>query len=228
MVVVLAGGGSRRLGQDKLAVPLADSTVLEHLLSGLHELLPTLPVVLVGPPRPVATPITQVREVPAGGGPVAALARALQVPAARSAALIGLLAGDQPFAAPALAHLLSHRATLERGAVKPAPQALLAVDPAGHRQPLLGLYNAAALRTAVGADPGAGLGAGLNIDPAGRSMRSVLAQLQVAELSMPAEWTLDVDTLDDVDRVRLVAARGGAQRAGTRVEQQHETRHQDG
>ena len=36
-VVVLAGGESRRFGSDKLAAPLAGTTVLDHLLGSLPQ-----------------------------------------------------------------------------------------------------------------------------------------------------------------------------------------------
>ncbi|WP_345714104.1 NTP transferase domain-containing protein, partial [Kineococcus glutinatus] len=61
VVVVLAGGAGRRFagaGPDKVAAPLDGRSLLDHLLAGLP---PQLPVVVVGPPRPTARPVTTTR-----------------------------------------------------------------------------------------------------------------------------------------------------------------------
>ena len=62
LVVVLGGGGSRRLGHDKLAALIGDSSVLDTLLAGLAAALPAVPVAVVGPERATALPVTWCRE----------------------------------------------------------------------------------------------------------------------------------------------------------------------
>src|SRR4249919_726153 len=65
--VVLAGGAARRFGADKTAARLGPSTVLEHVLAGLP---PDLPVVVVGPRRPLGrAALHWTLEAPPGGGP---------------------------------------------------------------------------------------------------------------------------------------------------------------
>jgi molybdopterin-guanine dinucleotide biosynthesis protein A len=131
--------------------------------------------------------VTWVREDPPGGGPVAGLARALdELP---DDAVLAVLAGDQPFAAAALATLRASWPT----PVDPA-DGVCAVDEDGRRQPLLAVYRAGALRSAVGPSP------------AGRSMRSVLSGLALAEVAVPAHLLLDVDTPADLDRARLLTS----------------------
>jgi molybdopterin-guanine dinucleotide biosynthesis protein A len=76
-VVVLAGGGSRRLGRDKLAADLGNRTVLGALLEDLRSAAPDAQVVLVGPPERSTPGGLVVQEDPPGGGPVAALAAGL-------------------------------------------------------------------------------------------------------------------------------------------------------
>lgn len=167
------------MGSDKLSVELAGVRLLDRLLEGLARLAPDVPVVAVGPTRPTSVPVHWVRERPAGGGPVAALACALDD--LSESALVAVLAGDQPFAASAVPLLLSR--------LTPEVVGVVAVDAAGVRQPLLGLYRVGALQEALTAD-----GAGAR----GRSMRSLLSGLTLAEVDVPAPCTLDVDTPDDL------------------------------
>jgi molybdopterin-guanine dinucleotide biosynthesis protein A len=192
LVVVLAGGDSRRLGRDKLAVELAGRPVLDHLLDGVRAVAADVPVVAVGPSRPTGVPVTWVREQPAGGGPVAGLARALDVRPSDDA-LVAVLAGDQPFAGEGLAALLA--ACGPDGASDPDVEGWLGVDADGREQPLLAVYRCGALRRAIGAWP------------SGRSVRSVVRDLRVAGVGVPALATLDVDTEDDVRRAQEAVAR---------------------
>ncbi|GAA4351461.1 molybdenum cofactor guanylyltransferase [Angustibacter luteus] len=180
VVVVLAGGGSRRLGHDKLAARLDGVSVLDRLLAGVRGAAPDVPVLVVGARRATSVPVRWVREEPPGGGPVAGLARALdEVP---DEAVLAVLAGDQPFAGAALPALLAAWPAQDDG--------VCAVDDGGRRQPLLALYRAGALRAAVGPSP------------VGRSMRSVLAGLALVEVAVPEPLLLDVDTEADLDRAR--------------------------
>lgn len=192
-VVVLAGGSSRRLGHDKLAAALDDGTVLDALLSSLERWLPGVPVVCVGPSRVTRRPVRWVREDPPGGGPVAGLGRALdalsalpdgEVGALPDDAWLAAVAGDQPFAGEAVAVLA--RAAGE--APSDVDAVLASAD--GHLQPLLAAYRVGPLRAAIGDQR------------ADRSVRSVVRELRVREVAVPAGSALDVDTADDLERAR--------------------------
>jgi molybdenum cofactor guanylyltransferase len=185
-VVVLAGGGSRRLGRDKLAVRLRGLSVLDHLLTGLPPVTAGAPVVAVGARRETTVPVHWVREDPPGGGPVAGLARGLApvtgLDDVGPADLVCLLAGDLPFAGAAVPALLGALAA------RPEVDAAIATDGADRDQPLLGVYRSGPLLAAVGPAP------------AGRSMRSVSGHLHLARVPCLSRATLDVDTERDVQR----------------------------
>ncbi|WP_207556028.1 molybdenum cofactor guanylyltransferase [Intrasporangium flavum] len=177
-VVVLAGGTSRRFGADKLAAPLGASTVLDRLLA---ELPARWPVVLVGPVRPTARPdAVWVREEPSGGGPLAGIAAA--VPAAESD-LVAVVAGDMPFAAPALETLV---AALDASGAD-VGGAVARVD--GRDNALLAAYRTDALRAV------------LPPEPHGRPARTLLTVPHVA-VPVPAGPARDVDTPEDLERAR--------------------------
>ncbi len=181
-VIVLAGGGSRRLGHDKLTATIGgDVTVLDNLLAGVRAALPLVDVTAVGPQRTTTQPLTWVREDPPGGGPVAGLAAGLAGLA--DGDVVVVLAGDQPFVGPALPSLLAALGDAD---------AAIGVDPSGADQPLTGCYRVGPLRGAVGADP------------AGRSVRSLLTALSVVRVALTARASLDVDTAADLARAREV------------------------
>ncbi|WP_369055859.1 molybdenum cofactor guanylyltransferase [Kineococcus terrestris] len=206
-VVVAGGAGSRFTAAggagDKLDADVGGRPVLHELLRALVGAGPGR-VVLVGPardlPAPLAARVERVREDPPGGGPLAALAAGLRHLAATGAGrgcAVALLAGDQPFAAPALPRLL--------GALGPATAAV-GVDPSGRRQPLL-----AAVRLGAALDALAG-GA---VD--GRPVRELYARLEgrfpgaVAGVPVSERERLDVDVPADLAAAREAvreAARG--------------------
>lgn len=182
-VLVLAGGGSRRLGHDKLVATLGRGvTVLDALLAGVHDALPLVDVTAVGPRRTTTQPVTWVREDPPGGGPVAGLAAGLV--GLDDGDVVVVLAGDQPFVGPALPLLLAARGDAD---------AAIGVDPSGSDQPLTGCYRVGPLRRAVGPEP------------AGRSVRSLLTALTVVRVALSVQASLDVDTAADLAQARSVA-----------------------
>ena len=192
-VVVLAGGGSRRLGQDKTRALVGGVPVLDRLLLGLAELAPGVPVIVVGPERPTCQPVTWCREEPAGGGPVAGLACGLAQPVGEPPkpvpddGMLAVLAGDLPFAAPAVTSLTA--------ALDEAPagtDGALGVDSCGDDQLLVGVHRAGPLRRAVQAQAAAG------------AVRRVVARLSLVRVPLPDSVTLDVDTPDDLQRARML------------------------
>ncbi|WP_323097379.1 molybdenum cofactor guanylyltransferase [Intrasporangium sp. YIM S08009] len=177
-VVVLAGGTSRRFGADKLAAPLGASTVLDRLL----DTLPVgWPVILVGPAREtVRSDAVWVREHPSGGGPLAGVAAAAAMVATE---LVAVVAGDMPFAAPALATLV---AALDVSGPD-VGGAVARVD--GRSNALLAAYRADALRAVLPASPH------------GLPARTLLAVPHVA-VAVPVALARDVDTTDDLETAR--------------------------
>lgn len=200
-MVVLAGGRSSRLGQDKTRAVVGGVPVLDRLLHGLAQVVPDVPLVVVGPRRPTVLPVTWCREDPPGGGPVAGLAAALVQPLGEPPTplpddgLLAVLAGDLPFAAPALVPLLA-----ALGEQPPSTDGALGVDADGDDQLLVAVHRVGPLRRAVAAQSGAG------------AVRRVVGRLDVVRVPLPAPLTLDVDTPDDLARARRLVRHGGALR----------------
>jgi len=173
-VVVLAGGTSRRFGSDKLGARLNDSTVLRTIVGSLPD---QWPVVVVGPERECGRTVTWTRERPPGGGPLAGVAAGvLRV----DSALVAVVAGDMPYAGPALERLVA--------ALRAAPSevgAAVATDEGGFANPLLAAYRAAALRRV------------LPIPAANRPAKLLLAVPHL-EVAVTGPASRDVDTPGDL------------------------------
>lgn len=182
-VIVLCGGTSRRFGdRDKTRESLAGTTVLDHLLDGLPM---GWVVVCVGPERTTSRPVSWCRESPAGGGPVAGIAAGLRWIRAEKCVVVG---GDMPFAAAALPDLVDALIT------QPAFDAVLAMDPDGHRQPLLAAYRSEALRAALPDDPG------------GAKLMVVVGAMVTGTLGCDTRTALDVDTPEALEQARRLIA----------------------
>ena len=168
-------------GVDKPRIEIDGRTLLARVVAGI----PTdVPVVVVGPASDDLTgrDIRVVREEPAFGGPVAALAAALPLV---STPLIGLVGGDMP-AAGALLTRLAAEWDGEPG--------LVPVDATGRRQPLCSVLATDALTEALAA-----LG-----EPAGRSLRDLLRLVDVRVRRLDAAESallVDVDVPEDLDRL---------------------------
>jgi molybdopterin-guanine dinucleotide biosynthesis protein A len=186
--VILAGGAGRRLGGvDKPALMVGGRSLLDRVLDAVSG-----PVVVVGPRRETARPVSWVREDPPGGGPVAALAAALPLV---DAATVAVLAADLPFMTAEALQLLE--TSLSDSGSDGADGALL-VDPSGRDQLLAGVWRTSALRRALAA-------AG---PPEGLPLRVVLANLTVVRVPAPAAvrpaWQ-DCDTPEDLRRAEELA-----------------------
>ena len=91
--VVLAGGGSTRLGgSDKASIEIDGLTLLERTLDALVDVDS---VVVVGDPVPTTRPVTFTREDPHGGGPAAGLLAGLRA-FPRTPRWVIVLAVDMP------------------------------------------------------------------------------------------------------------------------------------
>ncbi|MFI5539480.1 NTP transferase domain-containing protein [Nocardia sp. NPDC051900] len=139
--IVLAGGRASRMGGvDKPAIVIGGRSMLEVALAAVASCART---VVVGPHRPELAPeITQVREVPPGSGPVAAIDTGLRA-LGSAAPLVVVLAADLPFLSPsAIAELIRH--ATESGA-----DAVFAADESGRPQYLIGVWRRSALAAAL-------------------------------------------------------------------------------
>jgi molybdopterin-guanine dinucleotide biosynthesis protein A len=110
---------------------------------------------------------------------VAGLAAGLA--AVGDAAIVLVLAGDLVDPSPAVPALLAALAT------HPGAGGAVVVDGEGRRQPLLAAYRSEALRAVLAAGP-----------VEGRSMRDLLAGLDVVEVVDGGAWSRDVDRPEDL------------------------------
>ena len=210
-LVVLAGGTSRRWGgQDKTAADLLGRPVLARVLDGALQALaadhPELPAVVVADPDHAARELIRerwpqlrwTREVPARGGPVAGLAAGLRA-LGGSCDLVAVLAGDLPFAGPAIARLAA--------ALGPAGRddAVVGLDPSGRRQPLLAVYRVPALQDALDRVSSTPPGAGSERGPA---LRDALDRLVLRECPVSAQEALDLDTPEQLDDATRLLGQG--------------------
>ena len=188
--LVLAGGRGSRLGNDdKAAITIGGTSVLDQLLSSLPA---GVPVVVAGPERPTSRPVTFRQEWPVHGGPVAGIASGLE---AVSTPVTALLAVDMPWAGGLVEHLIAEFASCDAAALVP-------VDASGFRQPLCAVVRTQAVRRALGE-----LG-----NPHGRSMRDLMLLIDVQERPLSAAerpWVEDIDTPGDLHKARSSRALSG-------------------
>ncbi|GAB3854504.1 hypothetical protein GCM10029963_47620 [Micromonospora andamanensis] len=184
--VVLSGGAGRRMGgRDKPVLPVGGVPMRERVLAAVADASPRI---LVGP-GPAIAGVRLTREVPPGGGPVAAVAAGLalldtEVPA------VALLAADLPLLTrSAIGELLDHLHRLD---------GVCYVDRSGRRQTLCGVWRPAALRAALDR-----LSVRRGGDVSGAPLRELVAGLAVRDVTWrgdgPEPW-FDCDTERDLRR----------------------------
>lgn len=178
--MILTGGQSTRFGSDKSQALLGGQTLLSRLLSDLPE---KTEVIIVGPEfEHPSRNLKFVQENPVGGGPVAAVKAGLDLIGTE---FVALIATDIPFAVQVISHLSN--------SLDSAKDGLIPRDGEGVPQMLCALYRTSALGNALSE-----LG-----DPNGRSMRSLLALLQLTEVELPPNLKsslLDIDTPAELQR----------------------------
>ena len=177
-IIVLSGGTSSRFGADKSQAILGHQQLIHHILTGIPK---EFEIIIVGA-DPLFTPASYrcVQESPAGGGPVAGIAAALEL---CESEIVGVLATDMPFAGAHMIHLLS--------AMTSQDDAIMFVDSKGFKQSLAALYRREALENAL-----TKIG-----NPHGASMRTLISDLNIHEVHMSPEIEkamIDVDTPDDL------------------------------
>lgn len=119
-LAVLAGGKSRRMGQDKPAIAVAGRTMLDHVLAAANG----MPTLVVG--RPHANSPWVADPEPGGGGPLAGLVAALDT----APGAVVLVGADQPWLRAETVRQLA----LLTGTQPAAP------EDSGHRQVLCARY----------------------------------------------------------------------------------------
>ncbi|WP_091673271.1 molybdenum cofactor guanylyltransferase [Micromonospora auratinigra] len=188
--VVLSGGAARRMGGvDKPARAVGGRPMLHRVLAAVADASPRI---VVGPAGALPGGVRVTREVPSGGGPVAATAAGLAL-LGPGTPTVALLAGDLPLLTPTAVAALRH--ALDGS---PAADGACYVDDDGRRQQLCGVWRVDALRTALtrlAAERGGTVG--------GAPVRGLLAGTAVREVSWsgsgPPPW-FDCDTDEDVRR----------------------------
>jgi molybdopterin-guanine dinucleotide biosynthesis protein A len=187
--IILAGGRASRFGRDKLAEPVGGRPLLEHAVVSLApvvgELLVVIPPAGNPPPLPepelLGIPVHIVRDPEPYGGPLVAVAAALQATNASTALLVG---GDMPaLQASVLTSLIR---ALERGGAD-----VVLLESPGPVQSMPAALRVTAARAAATKARAEGA----------RALRALYGRLRVVTLPL-AEWTaLDPErrTLRDID-----------------------------
>jgi molybdopterin-guanine dinucleotide biosynthesis protein A len=174
--VVLTGGTAARLGgTDKAALEMAGQTLLERALEAVAGAAET---VVAGPPTTTARPARFVREQPPGGGPLAGVAAAVAALEGEYD-LVVVLAVDMP-------HVTASTVSRLLGAADGVDAAWL-TDSRRRRQ------LAGAVRPALVPSPE---------HAHGTAMRRLMSAGTVRDVPALGDEARDVDTWDDVERLR--------------------------
>ena len=104
--IIMAGGDSRRMGQDKANVKLGERTLLQSVAATLQPMFAEV-IISVRQPRPEID-LPQVCDNPAHSGPLAGLAAALE---RATTPWIFAVACDMPFITPAVIEYLARQRT---------------------------------------------------------------------------------------------------------------------
>ncbi|MFA5370770.1 MAG: molybdenum cofactor guanylyltransferase [Sideroxydans sp.] len=184
--LILAGGDSRRMGQDKAGIVLDGQTLLQRMVSIAQPLFAEI-IISVRQPRPEID-LPQICDDPANSGPLAGLAAGLQ---SATKPWVFAVACDMPFiAAPLIEYLAQQRGEFQ--AVVPMVR--------GYPQPLAAYYSASCVPAILACLNGSGK----------HSLRVLLDRLQVryvAEAEMlqadpQLNGFFDLDTPADVAQAR--------------------------
>ncbi|OKJ74029.1 NTP transferase domain-containing protein [Streptomyces sp. CB02460] len=183
--IVLAGGAAKRLGgADKPAVRVGGRPLLDRVLAACPDAGTT---VVVGDRRPTARAVTWAREVPPGGGPLAALGAGVRH---TSAERVLVLSADLPFlGADTVAALLAASA-------REGVEGALCSDEDGRDQPLVAVYRGEPLRrelACLAAEHG-----GL----AGLPLRLLTQELTLCRVAAGPLASFDCDTWEDIASAR--------------------------
>ncbi|MFD4129946.1 DUF6457 domain-containing protein [Streptomyces globisporus] len=192
-VIVLAGGAAKRLGgADKPGVRVGGRALLDRVLAACDGAART---VVVGGRRATARPVLWTREVPQGGGPLAALGAGLKLTTAEH---VLVLSADLPFLGPGTVDALL------AAAGQPGREGALCTDLDGRDQPLVAAYRAEPLRRELA------LIATEYGSLAGLPLRILTAELELARIDAGPDAAFDCDTWDDIAAARARIREHGA------------------
>ncbi|WP_103546807.1 NTP transferase domain-containing protein, partial [Streptomyces sp. B226SN101] len=192
-VIVLAGGAAKRLGgADKPGVRVGGRALLDRVLAACAGAART---VVVGGRRATARPVVWTREVPEGGGPLAALGAGLRL---TTAEYVLVLSADLPFLGPGTVDALL------AAAGRTGREGALCTDPDGRDQPLVAAYRAEPLRRELA------LIATEHGSLAGLPLRLLTAELDLARVEAGPDAAFDCDTWDDIAAARARIREHGA------------------
>ncbi|WP_457515799.1 NTP transferase domain-containing protein [Streptomyces sp. TE33382] len=184
-VIVLAGGAAKRLGgADKPGVRVGGRALLDRVLAACAGARTT---VVVGSRRPTGRPVTWAREVPAGGGPLAALGAGVRH---TSAERVLVLSADLPFLGVGTVEALL------AAAGEDGREGALCTDPDGRDQPLVAAYRGEPLRRELA------LIATEHGSLAGLPLRLLTAELELARVAAGPLASFDCDTWEDIAEAR--------------------------
>lgn len=177
--IILAGGRSSRLGQPKELLKADGRTLLQRTVDACHD---CDPVVVVGPDHhDLPNSVIQVREEPAYGGPVAAIAAGVRHIGAAEDVIV--LACDMPRVGDVARRLLNARTSTDDGVHASA----LMVRDRDRLQPLATLWNAGILEHEID-----------RAHVVDRSMRSLMEFVDVTVVDVPDGLTHDIDEPSDL------------------------------
>ncbi|MGC4947462.1 NTP transferase domain-containing protein [Streptomyces sp. DT224] len=183
--IVLAGGAAERLGgADKPAVRVGGRPLLDRVLAACPDAGTT---VVVGDRRPTARAVTWAREVPPGGGPLAALGAGVRH---TSAERVLVLSADLPFLG------ADTVAALVAASGREGVEGALCCDQDGRDQPLVAVYRGEPLRRelALLAAEHGGLG--------GLPLRLLTRELTLGRVAADPLASFDCDTWEDIASAR--------------------------
>jgi molybdopterin-guanine dinucleotide biosynthesis protein A len=187
--IVLTGGTAARMGgADKGSIEVDGVTLLERALAAT---MAAVEVVVVGEPVPTTRPVTFTREDPRGGGPAAGLLAGADA-FYRPCDALQVLAVDMPRTTPGTFARLAD-ALAAPSYDGPPPDGALLVDGAGRRQPLCAVYRWTSLQRARPEQ---------REHEHGLPVHRLLGALQLVEVDAVGDEALDVDTWEDLRRIR--------------------------
>ncbi|WP_405751090.1 molybdenum cofactor guanylyltransferase [Streptomyces sp. NBC_00012] len=183
--IVLAGGAAKRLGgADKPGIRVGGRSLLDRVLAACADASTT---VVVGGRRPTVRPVVWTREVPSGGGPLAALDAGVR---RTTAERVLVLSADLPFLGPGtVGALLADAGGGQRDGA-------LCIDREGRDQPLVAVYGAEPLRRelALIATEHGGL--------SGLPLRLLTHELDLVRVESGPLASFDCDTWEDIASAR--------------------------
>ncbi|MFB8031860.1 NTP transferase domain-containing protein [Streptomyces sp. NPDC056004] len=183
--IVLAGGAAKRLGgADKPGIRVGGRALLDRVLAACADASTT---VVVGGRRSTVRPVVWTREVPSGGGPLAALDAGVR---RTTAERVLVLSADLPFlGAGTVGALLAAAGEGQRDGA-------LCTDEEGRDQPLVAVYRAEPLRRELA------LLATEHGSLSGLPLRLLTPELDLARVEAGPLASFDCDTWEDIASAR--------------------------